>query len=526
MLRFRIALVGLLGLMVTSQVLAGDWPQWRGPDRSGAMASSVELADTWPEDGPPLLWQSQPIPSRGEGGYGSPVIAGGRVYLFVAWGYREPLPDRQLDRRSAEKLGHYDPAIPQDLVQKIEAARISEARQKLEKKQVNGWADKWMEQNLTEEQRKQFGRFAKDRLRSGNDAWPLDALDKVHAIVDQKMSPEAFDRWLSGSGLSEEQQKQVRKEVPTEVRKANDTIVCLDLADGGVIWKKAYPGQPRGHGSSSTPCIAEGRLYVGGSAGMLYCLDAKSGEEVWTQQLKTGEINSSFVVAEGLAIVQADELMALDAKTGEVRWRQDKVKHRHTSPVLWQHEGRQFLLCNTGKLSLVALSTGEIRWQVPGGGDSTPAVSGDVAAVLSNSKDEPGLLVYRITPEKAEQIAAEDVRSRGSSPVATAARVFAAAEGRGLCVDASTGKLIWQDRVPKDSFSSPLVVGSRLVVAAGGRLSLIDATGDAFREVAKARCPILTCTSPAFAAGRLVIRGKDALYCYDLRAEAGDRPAN
>src|SRR6516225_325186 len=34
----------------------GDWPQWRGPQRDG-LSTEKGLLSSWPEKGPPLLWQ-------------------------------------------------------------------------------------------------------------------------------------------------------------------------------------------------------------------------------------------------------------------------------------------------------------------------------------------------------------------------------------------------------------------------------------------------------------------------------------
>jgi outer membrane protein assembly factor BamB len=56
---------------------AADWPQWRGPDRSGA-STETGLLKEWPADkGPPLRWEARDIGN----GYSSPAIAGGKVYL-------------------------------------------------------------------------------------------------------------------------------------------------------------------------------------------------------------------------------------------------------------------------------------------------------------------------------------------------------------------------------------------------------------------------------------------------------------
>jgi outer membrane protein assembly factor BamB len=56
---------------------AGHWPQWRGSDRLN-ISSDKTLLDTWPKDGPPLLWQVNGI---GEG-VGTVTVAAGKVYVL------------------------------------------------------------------------------------------------------------------------------------------------------------------------------------------------------------------------------------------------------------------------------------------------------------------------------------------------------------------------------------------------------------------------------------------------------------
>jgi len=56
---------------------SGDWSQWRGANRDGIVPQSPPLADAWPKNGPPKLWQSERLPGWGIAGLGSPVVAGG-----------------------------------------------------------------------------------------------------------------------------------------------------------------------------------------------------------------------------------------------------------------------------------------------------------------------------------------------------------------------------------------------------------------------------------------------------------------
>lgn len=65
-----------LGSLAT-QLSAADWPQWRGPDRTGVSAETG-LLKRWPENGPPLLWTNRELGN----GYSSPSIVGDRVYIL------------------------------------------------------------------------------------------------------------------------------------------------------------------------------------------------------------------------------------------------------------------------------------------------------------------------------------------------------------------------------------------------------------------------------------------------------------
>ena len=53
-----------------------EWPQWRGPDRSG-LSRETGLLASWPSGGPRALWS---ISNLGEG-YGSMAVRGDRIYV-------------------------------------------------------------------------------------------------------------------------------------------------------------------------------------------------------------------------------------------------------------------------------------------------------------------------------------------------------------------------------------------------------------------------------------------------------------
>src|SRR5262245_10024159 len=75
-----------LPLAATAQLPAGagDWPGWRGADRTG-VSTETGLLKEWPKTGPPLVWK---VKELGEG-YSTPSIARGRLYVMGSRGTDE-----------------------------------------------------------------------------------------------------------------------------------------------------------------------------------------------------------------------------------------------------------------------------------------------------------------------------------------------------------------------------------------------------------------------------------------------------
>lgn len=73
---------------------ARDYPQWRGPERTGSSAETG-LLKQWPKEGPKLVWEIKDLGA----GYSTPAVVGGRLYLLVNQG---------LDNESIEALSAKD----------------------------------------------------------------------------------------------------------------------------------------------------------------------------------------------------------------------------------------------------------------------------------------------------------------------------------------------------------------------------------------------------------------------------------
>ncbi|MEM7543240.1 MAG: helix-hairpin-helix domain-containing protein, partial [Pseudomonadota bacterium] len=148
-----------------------------------------------------------------------------------------------------------------------------------------------------------------------------------------------------------------------------------------------------------------------------HCVDLETGKGIWTTELPKGGCPSSFLIAGNQAIVSARHLMAFDRKSGKIAWEASTVRSRDSSPTLWKHQGKDYVLLNADgrKLTCVDAQSGEVLWMVKGGGASCPVVTGDIAVLHSND-GKLGVVAYRLFPSGAEPMwSSPRKKSRGAS---------------------------------------------------------------------------------------------------------------
>jgi outer membrane protein assembly factor BamB len=505
-------------LILTASAFSADWPQWRGPLRNGIAPDSPKLADSWPEGGPAMLWESEPIPSNDDGGLGSVVVAKSRAYLSVVWQSAMPAETRQIDEYVLRQLG-FQPtnALGREVVAKMEQTRET-LPPSLRGKKLDEFAEKWIAENLDKKQRQLFTGYVTSRFKLGKFAFPLDVLDKLDANKQRVFASDAEMRaWLDAQGWSGDIKQRIADAVPPTKRVAEDVVICLDLASGKTLWKTKSPGEPTGRGSSSTPCVAGGKVFALGST-HAYCVDAESGALLWSSPLVAKGPGSSPLVADGVLVVNAKHLAGYDAATGKLLWQQEKAGGGNSSPVVWNGAGGALVICNGRDLTAVNPANGEIVWSAPGGGDSTPAIAGDRLAVQSR-KPEIGLVVYNLSPGGADKVwnhPADALRTQ-SSPIVHDGCVYLMDDGIHACFDLATGKQLWQETVPS-AISSPVLADGKLFVMVNNAntISMLRPGRAAPTELASAKVHAQWVPSPAIADGKLLLRMKDRIKCFDL----------
>lgn len=296
-------------------------------------------------------------------------------------------------------------------------------------------------------------------------------------------------------------------------------VIALDMS-GHPVWTFDDDGQMI-HMYSS-PCMANGRLYVG--EGMhanfdckLTCLDAATGQKHWRFGA-THHIESTPVVADGKVYFGAgdDGVYALDAVSGKQAWHFDEERHVDTTPAfaygkLFVGAGGSRRYPATEVLALDAAS-GRPVWRVPTELPvwGSPIVDGDHVYVglgngrLNTSHPQPAGKLLCLAAETGQRLwecpLPDSVMAR---PEIDARRVYVSCrDGHVYAAARDDGRVLWKRDLGSPIVTSPAVVDFRLYVAASaGRIVCLDALNgselNSFDLAAQAQAACQVYSTPA-----------------------------
>jgi outer membrane protein assembly factor BamB len=332
-----------------------------------------------------------------------------------------------------------------------------------------------------------------------------------------------------------------------------EAVLAWSVIDGKERWRYSYqPAKTFDYGGPrATPALAHGRLYTLTSAGTLLCLNANSGTLVWEVDLvrdlgarapRWGFACSPLVEGDRVFVVAAGTggrcLAAFDRTDGTLLWARQDDPGGYSSPVAITVEGVRQIVFFTGRRLLgVAPEDGRLLWELLHNNqfDVNAATPLPIRARLQGKElhylfvsigYSIGSALVRILPGPGGTFRARavyhspDLCCHFSTPVLYQGYVYALDEKRDLtCLDLRTGKAQWrQSGFQKGSLIR--VDGHLIVLGESGRLALVEATPEEYREKALARPFQRKCwTLPALAGGRLFLRDQQRVLCLDLRAQ-------
>ncbi|MEZ5385092.1 MAG: PQQ-binding-like beta-propeller repeat protein [Prosthecobacter sp.] len=316
-----------------------------------------------------------------------------------------------------------------------------------------------------------------------------------------------------------------------------DTVWCLDLATGGVLWRHDYPCKSPAHvmpivpgGPSATPCVGEGRVYTVSREGDLFCLQTADGKVLWQKSLTRdfggkrpvyGYAGSPLLWQGKLFLdVGGDEgsTLCLDAATGRTIWAVGKGEAGYSTPVIATLGGGERLVVFKGR-ELVLLDPADgsaIAAYATTTTDfcncATPAIGSDGTVFISHtgSDGSTGLRFDGSALVAAWNIVDLGLLYNSGVPLGDNALVVFNDSKRGVndlrCLDLASGRALWESaEVAKGT--AILSDGHLIVLSTTGELQLCLPSKSGIQVLAKAqvlegKCWVL----PVLSGGHLLCR--------------------
>jgi outer membrane protein assembly factor BamB len=333
-------------------------------------------------------------------------------------------------------------------------------------------------------------------------------------------------------------------------RPREEVVIAADAETGKTLWERPNPmtftsdaAQEQGNGPYSAPLVVGDRLFTTGVAGRLQCLNKKTGQVVWTQEL-VADLHgsrmmygyaSSPIAYRDFVIVPVGGpgrgLMAFNQADGKVVWSKIDFGNVYSSPVLINVAGLdEVVALLDGAMVGANPLNGDPQWQVPFKADYSIAVStplwGEQNTLFVSAEYNAGAKVVQLARDGDRTRATElwssnRLRLHHGNAMLIDGVLYFSSGGKGSqailsAVDAQTGKIYWQQRsIQKATF---VWADQKLVTLdEDGTLMIAHPSRDGFRISATA--PLLSrlsWTPPVLVGTRLYILDRREMMSVDL----------
>ena len=321
----------------------------------------------------------------------------------------------------------------------------------------------------------------------------------------------------------------------TGANENNQKVYCYDLETGKLNWQYKVPAIQRGEGKFLKPSedtgyaapslVCDGTQVIAIFAtGDIVSVDM-NGQQIWARNIGVPENHyghsSSLLTWKNKVLIQFDtsekgRVLALDKNTGQIVWDTNRAsKISWASPILINRDNQlELILSSSPSVGGYDIETGKELWTLS-------CLSGEVGpspafyqGVVYVSNEYASLVAIRLRPTPEILWESNEYLPEVSSPVVVKGLLFLGTSyGVIACFDAANGEFLWEYECNDGIYSSPMVVEDKVYFLDLGGVMHIFNIDREMKLVAEPELGESTFSTPAFASGKIIIRGFDHLYC-------------
>jgi len=344
----------------------------------------------------------------------------------------------------------------------------------------------------------------------------------------------------------------------------NERVLCLNEADGKVIWQHAYdcpynvsyPSGPR-----ATPVVHDGKVYTLGTEGNLFCFNSADGKVLWSREFKKDfAIDTPLWGFSAHPLIDGDKLICLvggsnsvavafDRNNGKELWRALGAKEPGYCPPMIYTVGktRQLIIWHPESINSLDPGTGKVYWSHPfpvrsGLSIPTPRVQDDLLFITSFYNGPIMLRLDREQPAASVVWRGKNISERDTdglhsimpTPFIDGDHLYGVCSyGQLRCLKTATGERVWETFAPTTGDKEARWANAFLIKN-GDRYFLHNEKGDliiarltpkGYEEISRAKLVEPTNTAagrdvvwshPAFANRCVYARNDKELVCASL----------
>ncbi|MBC8164741.1 MAG: PQQ-binding-like beta-propeller repeat protein [Bryobacteraceae bacterium] len=344
---------GLILFLTCAAVFAGDWTDWRGPQRNGT-SPEKNLPEKWSPAGDNLAWR---VPY---GGRSAPVVMNNRVYLLNPSGQNENLQERVmcLDADTGKVLWEYKYSV---FLSDVPPHRTAWSSPALDPETGNVFT---------------FGVGGMLNAFDGNGRklWSRSLGEEVGLVTThggRTVTPIIEGPLVIVSGITSGW---------GDLARAGHRFMAFDKKTGEYVWFSSPGGRPFDT-TYSPPVVADVdgiRMFMaGGSDGTVHALKVWTGEPLWKYEISKRGLNTGVAMNGTTAIVSHSEenydssemglLAAVDAKArgtigkDQIKWTVKNWQGGFSSPIV--DGDRLYQVDNGANLHAFDVNNGRPLWQ-------------------------------------------------------------------------------------------------------------------------------------------------------------------